>query len=136
MEHIDVERFRRDLEFHRQEASQFLNRLGHETRSLEVDSPQDIGDRSVTSLSKESLFQQSSHRRTLLRLIEAALRRIQDGSFGACIVCGDDIPSRRLKALPWTQHCLRCQEMFEQEEATASSGMAAMTTATIWRRAG
>jgi RNA polymerase-binding transcription factor DksA len=31
-----------------------------------------------------------------------------------CVACGDDIQSGRLEALPWTRHCLRCQETIER----------------------
>ena len=58
-------------------------------------------DRCVVSMSKESLFELSSKRRTALRLIEAALRRVADGLFGVlCRLRGDDIQSRRLQAVP------------------------------------
>jgi RNA polymerase-binding transcription factor DksA len=48
-------------------------------------------------------------------MTEAALARIQQGTFGVCVACGDDINPRRIDALPWTQYCLRCQQGFEQE---------------------
>ncbi|MGH9510759.1 MAG: TraR/DksA family transcriptional regulator [Terriglobales bacterium] len=92
-----------------------LTRLGEEARNLDDDSPQDSADQSISSVSKESLFQQSSQRRRSVRLIEAALHRIQEGTFGVCDACGRDIQIRRLDALPWTQFCLRCQEKREEE---------------------
>ncbi len=46
----------------------------------------------------------------LLREVDAALGRIHQGSFGICERCGEDIPERRLKALPWTRLCLKCAE--------------------------
>ncbi len=52
----------------------------------------------------------------MVRMIDVALARIQQGIFGGCVACGDDINSRRLDALPWTQYCLRCQQSFEEVE--------------------
>jgi DnaK suppressor protein len=45
-----------------------------------------------------------------LRDVEAALRRIQDGSFGTCVECEGQIPAKRLAAIPWASRCVRCQE--------------------------
>ena len=45
-----------------------------------------------------------------LRNARAALRRIQEGNFGTCQQCDDDIHPKRLSAVPWATFCLRCQE--------------------------
>jgi len=45
-----------------------------------------------------------------LRNARAALRRIQDGSFGRCQECHQDIHAKRLAAVPWASFCIRCQE--------------------------
>jgi DnaK suppressor protein len=45
----------------------------------------------------------------LLRAIEAALSRIEDGSYGVCTECGEDINPVRLKAVPWTSVCISCK---------------------------
>lgn len=70
MEKIEVEQLKQRLERQRQEVLQVLIRLQHETRSLDVGSIQDSADQCVINISKESLFEQSSQRRTMLRLIE------------------------------------------------------------------
>ena len=46
----------------------------------------------------------------LLRAIEAALARIDDGSYGVCTMCGQVISLARLKAVPWTSVCIACKE--------------------------
>jgi DnaK suppressor protein len=109
MNNSEIQRFRRYLEIHREEALISLDRLGNDTRAVDSDYPQDVSDRCVTSLSKESLFQRTTERRRFLRMIEAALARIQQGAFGVCVQCGDHIDLRRLEAVPWAQYCLRCQ---------------------------
>jgi DnaK suppressor protein len=45
-----------------------------------------------------------------LRNASAALLRIQEGSFGTCQQCDDDIHPKRLTAVPWATFCIRCQE--------------------------
>src|ERR1700752_1214480 len=99
----EMEQLKEKLENLRQESMRFLERLRHESRSLETDGTQDSADQCVVNLSKESLFEQSSQKRTLLRLIEAALQRMTEGSFGTCVACSDEIQTRRLQAVPWTQ---------------------------------
>ncbi len=112
----EILRRRRILETERLEAMRSLDRLGNETREVDFDGPKDVGDICITNLSKEALFQQRDDRQLRVRMTEAALARIQQGTFGVCVSCGDDINPRRLEALPWTQYCLRCQQRFEQGE--------------------
>jgi DnaK suppressor protein len=113
MNNSEIQRFRRHLEIHREEALTSLDRLADETRTVDSDYPENVADRCVTSLSKESLFQHANERRRVLRTIEAALARIQRGAFGMCVECGGEINLRRLEAVPWTQYCLRCELGFE-----------------------
>jgi DnaK suppressor protein len=47
---------------------------------------------------------------TLLRSVIAALRRIQEGSFGICIACETAISPKRMAAVPWAPRCIQCQE--------------------------
>jgi DnaK suppressor protein len=133
MDQRDIERLQRKLESQRHETRQFLRRVEQETQDLDADTARDSADLSVLSFSKESLFERSSQRRTILRLIEAALQRITDGSFGVCAGCGEEIQSRRLEALPWTQFCLRCQGELEEQIVTS---VASHSAAPTWKRAG
>lgn len=135
MKQLDVERLREKLEFQRQETRQFLRRLDLEVESLDAESTKDNADQCVISLSKESLFERSSQRRTVLRLIEAALKRIADGSFGMCVGCGDEIQDQRLQALPWTQFCLRCQGQLEETVGTSLSTTTSIPATAASRRA-
>jgi DnaK suppressor protein len=59
-----------------------------------------------------------------LREARAALRRIQEGSFGTCQECDQDIHPKRLTALPWATFCIRCQEAADRnlEEIQAPGG--------------
>ena len=116
VDNSEILRCRRILQLQRDEAIRSLDRLGDETRSLDSDCPKDVGDLCTTNLSKETLFQQRDERQLMLRMIDAALVRIQQGTFGVCVACGEDINPRRLDALPWTQYCLRCQQGFEELE--------------------
>jgi DnaK suppressor protein len=54
----------------------------------------------------------------LIRKIRYALERLQDGTFGICEECGEEIPLKRLKARPVTTLCIECKEEQEAEERT------------------
>jgi DnaK suppressor protein len=51
-----------------------------------------------------------------LREIEDALRRLESGGYGTCANCEEEIGLKRLRAVPWTQLCLKCQEIADQGE--------------------
>ena len=44
-----------------------------------------------------------------LAAVEAAIQRLDDGTYGRCLRCGEPIASERLAALPWAAHCIGCQ---------------------------
>ena len=50
-----------------------------------------------------------------LALVDAALARLADGTFGACVRCGNPIPAERLEALPWAPRCIGCQRLADRE---------------------
>jgi len=52
-----------------------------------------------------------------IRDIEAALARINVGSYGICIDCSDELELDRLRAFPTARRCLMCQEQFERTHA-------------------
>jgi DnaK suppressor protein len=107
--------FQETLERLREETLHSLSRTRKEGRGVKQDSPQDTGERSESSFSKEFLFQRSTEQRLLLRQIEAALQRIQAGTFGKCLSCGEQINFKRLEAMPSAEYCRDCQEVFEHE---------------------
>ena len=49
-----------------------------------------------------------------LQVVDAALARIADGTYGTCIRCGNPIPTERLEALPWAARCIDCQTIVDR----------------------
>lgn len=118
LHHVDaldarqIERFKTLLEVREHEL-----RLGieHHKQSARRTEPEpDTVDQAARGYEKESSLQWSNKEQELLQLIETALGRIQDGTFGTCLSCGQEIAKKRLQAVPWTHYCIRCQEDFEQ----------------------
>jgi RNA polymerase-binding protein DksA len=54
-----------------------------------------------------------------LRMIDSALQRIEAGTYGNCVDCGQPIPLARLKAEPTAERDVQCQELFEKTHASA-----------------
>jgi DnaK suppressor protein len=65
---------------------------------------------------QQMLFSQGSKGHAQLRSVGQALQRIEDGSFGECTHCGNEIGGKRLEALPSTPYCIECQEKLEKGE--------------------
>ena len=56
----------------------------------------------------------------LLRNVRAALRRIDEGTYGVCLHCEEDISPKRLNAVPWTPLCIQCQEAADRNREEMS----------------
>ena len=103
MQSVEISRFQRLLEIWRTETINSLARLAEA-------GPEPGKEKKIKAASSnETLHQKTSERESMARLIEAALSRIDQGTFGNCIACGSRIARGRLDALPWTQYCLRCE---------------------------
>lgn len=73
----------------------------------------DDADLSVIDLSEDISLKQLSTHRDILKKIERALRKLDEGTYGICEMCGDEIPEERLKILPFAIYCRDCQEKIE-----------------------
>jgi DnaK suppressor protein len=85
-------------------------------RETSTDDTQDVADQAVASYQKELLFSQGTNGHLQLTRIRAALKRLNEGTFGECLNCGKTIGAKRLEALPWTPYCIDCQEKIENGE--------------------
>jgi DnaK suppressor protein len=114
MDKKKLDYFRKRLETRQHELRRIVVRTEQDGRTVDEDSAQDVADRAASSYTKEFLFSQSNNDRQLLQMVEVALGRIREGAFGECISCGKEINAKRLEAVPWTRHCIECQEKLEQ----------------------
>ncbi|HEY5611017.1 MAG TPA: TraR/DksA family transcriptional regulator [Thermoanaerobaculia bacterium] len=78
------------------------------------DGIQDLADKAASAYAKELNFSLSDAERETLVLIEEALDRFEDGSYGVCTNCSVTLSEKRLQAVPWTPFCIDCQEMQEK----------------------
>lgn len=103
-----------------EEFREILQGLDRQIRAQDRESadqraPVELDQQSVGRLSRmdalqvQAMAQETSRRRaTELRRIAAALSRIDEGEFGYCIKCGDEIARRRLELDPAAPHCIEC----------------------------
>ena len=110
MKTIELIEFRKILKTRQAELSDILHNreaLAIETSADELDRIQQAQERdyAMGAIDRDSLR---------LREIRAALERIEDGSFGICLNCEEEIAAKRLAAVPWTALCIVCQEAAER----------------------
>jgi len=85
-----------------------------EGRESDQEGTQDPADKAFNAYTKEFLFLQSGDNRRILQLVNDALDRIRDGTYGLCVACEQEVQAKRLEAVPWARHCIECQEKQEQ----------------------
>ena len=85
-------------------------------RQTIADATQDVADQAVSSYQKELLFTQGTNGHSQLSQVRLALERLDEGSYGECLQCGNTIGTKRLEAVPWTPYCIDCQEKIENGE--------------------
>jgi DnaK suppressor protein len=78
-----------------------------------IDSAHDVGDASVADEAAAESFTDAERNADVLKQVRDALRRVDDGTFGRCVVDGGPIEPQRLEALPWTPYCLKHAQSLE-----------------------
>ncbi len=75
-----------------------------------------MADMATDNFDREFNLGLASNEQKSLNLIEAALRKIKDGSYGFCEFCSKAIPQKRLLAMPYALFCISCQEIEEKKK--------------------
>lgn len=82
-------------------------------RDIAFDEAEDFADRADKSWDREELFALTEAERDRLLLVEEALARMADGSYGRCFADDRPIPFARLQAVPWARYCAEHQADLE-----------------------
>ena len=115
LEQSQKDYFRELLNFMLRETLQG-NREGNKGKIEAVDHA-DPSDRATAELEINFNFRMRERYKGLVRKIEQALEKIENGTFGICEDCEEDIPEGRLKARPVTTLCIACKRKQEADEA-------------------
>lgn len=117
---IDTERFRDALLVERQRVQAAIDNLHEENPgSIRDESGEDavydnhLADIATVTFDRELDYTLEENAEHVLAEIEAALGRIDDGSYGTCTSCSKPIPPDRLEARPWATLCIDCQRLRE-----------------------
>jgi len=74
-------------------------------------------DRLQQQMNREVAIRNLDRESKLLKEVNAAMKRVDEGSYGTCLRCDEEIPEKRMKAVPWAAYCVPCQEAIERQRA-------------------
>lgn len=112
-----VAHYQKELQQLEAELMEFLGLSSESSQAVELDQAR-MGRVSRGDAMQQQAMVSAAHERDQKRLVAVrkALKRIEDGDFGLCLECGDDINPKRLDVAPETEFCLDCQSLQERRE--------------------
>jgi DnaK suppressor protein len=119
---VDAERFRTVLLEERKRVADAIEYLHEETPgSLEDETEEIVGtvdnhlaETASATLDREIDYTLEDNAEQVLASIDAALRRIEEGTYGSCETCGRPIAEERLEAIPYARQCIECKRKGER----------------------
>src|SRR2546428_13790896 len=112
----DLKRFREILIEEKEEILKNAKRTLNEDMTLDADDMPDEMDLASSEYLQSFTFRLRGREKSFLDKINKALAKIEEGSFGTCEECGEEITIKRLEARPETTLCIRCKEDQERME--------------------
>jgi len=117
---IDTEMFREALLDERRRVEHALATLRDEHRGSLDEEVEEIGasdnhlaETATATLGREIDYTLGENSGQVLAAIDSALKRIDEGTYGTCVSCGDQIRYERLEATPWASLCIDCKRKAE-----------------------
>jgi len=115
MDAKDLKKFEQQLEAMKKDiyddVEQTLNEMNNQSGNIP-----DPNDRASVESDRSFELRLRGREQKLMEKIDEALARIEDGSYGICADCGEDISVKRLEARPVAKFCIDCKIMQEQKE--------------------
>ncbi len=112
----EMDKFRKLLVFQKEELLNNTRKLIREEASHSPDDLADEADLAVSGVIQNLTLRLRDRERVLLLKIEGALGKIENGSYGVCDCCEEDIEAKRLEARPVATMCITCKEEQEHKE--------------------
>jgi DnaK suppressor protein len=116
----DMKRFKKMLEESKKNLLNSAKKTLMEESNFDTDDLPDEIDLASSEYSQSMVFRLRDREKFLLKKIDKALSRIEEGTFGICERCEEEISLKRLEARPVTTLCIRCKD--EQEQTEKSFG--------------
>lgn len=92
-----------------------LLKLAGDREGLEIQPVADPLDQVRSNTDRDMAVETLNQQARSIHDIRSALARIEEGSYGRCERCDEQIPAKRLDALPWARMCVQCQSAIEAE---------------------
>src|SRR5947209_16715106 len=112
MTKTEINKFKKILENKQDE----LERIVRNRDAITIEKSADALDEVQHAAERELAIRNLDRESNLLRNVRSALRRIDDGSFGTCLHCEEEISQKRLNAVPWAPFCIQCQEQADRNQ--------------------
>lgn len=109
----EMNKFKKILETKQDE----LERIVRNRDAIAIEKSADALDEVQHASERELAIRNLDRESNLLRNVRSALRRIEDGSFGTCLHCEEEISPKRVAAVPWAPYCIQCQEQADRRQA-------------------
>jgi DnaK suppressor protein len=119
---MNTEHFKQRLLDKERELVEEMARLEDEARDSGEAEVGDSTDDATSSQSISEGLEEDVLLSQTLTLVRDALKRIEDGTYGKCIVCGRQIEPARLEAVPWAAYCLEDQEKRDKRAHAPQGG--------------
>lgn len=94
-----------------------LEHLVRNREGIAIEKSPDALDEVQHAAERELAIRNLDRESNLLRSVRAALRRMDEGHYGICNHCEEDINPKRLNAVPWAAYCIQCQEIADRNQA-------------------
>ena len=115
----ELNKYRNILEAERGELVKLISKRD----GIAIEKSPDAFDEVQYAAQRELAIRNLNRESNLLRNVRAALRRTEEGSFGVCLHCEEDIGSKRLAAVPWTAFCIQCQEIIDRNQSDSADNL-------------
>ncbi len=112
MTKAELNKFRQILETKQAELEQAVR----DREGIVIEKSPDAIDEVQRAAERELAIRNLDRESHLMRNVRGALSRIEEGTFGICMHCDQEISTKRLAAVPWTALCIRCQEAADRHE--------------------
>ncbi len=91
-----------------------LSQAVRDREGIAIEKSPDALDEVQHAAERELAIRNLDRESHLLRNVRAALHRINEGAYGVCLHCEEDINPKRLNAVPWAPYCISCQELADR----------------------
>ncbi len=115
IDHREIERLKEILLEKREEIIGGVRQIRASSQEIGQDGIQDMADEASNLYNRDILMSLNESQRKMLREVDEALDRIEEGTYGICDSCEKPIGLKRLQIKPFAMYCVQCQDLIEKQ---------------------